>query len=263
MGMSQGYLHAVREVFPQLAIGHDAYHVLALPNKAVDDTRRDLYRDLQAEERKVIKGSRLLLLRGGERLGALMALNEPLYTAYLLKEQWRMFWTMGDEETAQAVLTNWLAEAGASGLAHFLRLAQTIEEHLSGLLEYFRHPISTSPVGGVDQQDQSAQTPSLRLPGHGLLQAAPLLHPRGHPGISRMNHKTEADADHARTLEGNRSGARWDPRGPFRPKTCGCTSEPALISFQTSTISGRRSHGTHGDQPGPDGEALAGSAGKG
>ena len=158
--MSQAYLNAVNEVFPELAVVHDAYHVVALANKAVDDTRRDLYRDLETADRRVIKGSRFLLLRGGERLeegprerlGALMALNEPLYTAYLLKEQLRMFWAMGDEETAQAVVTNWLAEARASGLAHFQRLAQTIEEHLAGLLAYFRHPISTGPLEGMNNK---------------------------------------------------------------------------------------------------------------
>jgi transposase len=147
-------------VFPDLAIVHDAYHVVALANKAVDDTRRDLYRDLEASERKVIKGSRFLLLRGAERLDEepkkrldeLMAVNEPLYTAYLLKEELRMFWAMGDEETAKAVLDNWLAEARTSGLKHFLRLAQTIEDHLSGLLAYFRHPISTGPLEGLNNK---------------------------------------------------------------------------------------------------------------
>lgn len=160
MDMSQGYLNAVREVFPELAIVHDAYHVVALANKAVDDTRRDLYRDLEAGERKVIKGSRFLLLRGAERLDEepkkrleeLMAANEPLYTAYLLKEQLRMFWAMGNEETATAVLNNWLAEARTSGLKHFGRLAQTIEDHLPGLLAYFRHPISTGPLEGLNNK---------------------------------------------------------------------------------------------------------------
>ena len=158
--MSQAYLNAVREVFPELAVVHDAYHVVALANKAVDQTRRDLYRELEAEERKVIKGSRFLLLRGGERLDTepkqrleeLMAANEPLYTAYLLKEQLRMFWAMGEEQTAKVVLENWLAEARASGLEHFVKLAQTIEDHLSGLLAYFRHPISTGPLEGLNNK---------------------------------------------------------------------------------------------------------------
>lgn len=158
--MSQAYLNAVREVFPHVAIVHDAYHVVALANQALDDTRRDLYRDLQAGERKVIKGSRFLLLRGGERLGEepkkrldeLMAANEPLYTAYLLKEELRMFWAMGDEQTATAVMDNWLAEARASGLKHFARLARTIEDHREGLLAYFRHPISTGPLEGLNNK---------------------------------------------------------------------------------------------------------------
>jgi len=158
--MSPAYQNAVREVFPKVAIVHDAYHVVALANKAVDDTRRDLYRDLQAAERKLIKGSRFLLLRAGERLSpepkerlaALMAVNDPLYTAYLLKEELRMFWAMGDEETAQAVIDLWLAEARASELPHFVRLAQTIEDHLAGLLAYFRHPISTGPLEGLNNK---------------------------------------------------------------------------------------------------------------
>lgn len=158
--MSQAYFNAVREVFPKVAIVHDAYHVVALANQAVDDTRRDLYRDLEAADRTVIKGSRFLLLRGGERLdtepkkrlGDLMAANEPLYTAYLLKEELRMFWAMGDEETATAVMDNWLAEVRASGLKHFMRLAQTIEDHRQGLLAYFRHPISTGPLEGLNNK---------------------------------------------------------------------------------------------------------------
>ena len=56
-------------------------------------------------------------------------------------------WAMGDEETANAVLRLWLGEARASALPHFVRPAQSIEEHLAGLLAYFRHPIATGPQG--------------------------------------------------------------------------------------------------------------------
>ncbi len=37
-----------------------------------------------------------------------------------------------NEETAKTVIANWLAEARASVLEHFLRLAQTIEDHWLG-----------------------------------------------------------------------------------------------------------------------------------
>jgi len=47
-----------------------------------------------------------------------------------------------------------LTRARASALPHFLRQAQTIEDHRSGLLSYFRHPISTGPLEGLNNKNQ-------------------------------------------------------------------------------------------------------------
>ena len=67
--MSVAYRNAVREVFgDQIDIVHDPYHVVALVNAAIDETRRDLVRELEGNQRKVFKGSRYVLLRGFERL---------------------------------------------------------------------------------------------------------------------------------------------------------------------------------------------------
>jgi transposase len=38
------------------------------------------------------------------------------------------------------------------GLKHFLRLADTLQEHRSGLLSYFRHRISTGPLEGLNNK---------------------------------------------------------------------------------------------------------------
>ena len=160
MDMGEAYRKAVRQVFPEVDIVFDPYHVVALASRAVDETRRDLYRKLRGQERKVIKGSRFLLPHAGQRLDPdaqqrlreLAEANEPLYTAYLLKESVRMFWKMGDEETASAVLDNWIAEARASGLPHFERLANTLDTHRAGLLAYFRHSITTAPLEGLNNK---------------------------------------------------------------------------------------------------------------
>ena len=66
--MSPAYLRAVRGVFPDVDTVHDHYHEVALANRAIDETRRDMVRSLEGEERKVIKGSRFLLLTGLEKL---------------------------------------------------------------------------------------------------------------------------------------------------------------------------------------------------
>lgn len=159
--MSEAYASAVREVFGDaLDLVHDPFHVTALASKAIDETRRDLFRQLHGDEKKAIKGSRFLLLRGLEnlkesgmtRLMSLMAVNEPLYQAYLLKEDLRMFWSLPDAETGEAFLEQWLEEARSLGNPHFTRLADTLDSHRGGLLAYFRHRISTGPLEGLNNK---------------------------------------------------------------------------------------------------------------
>lgn len=161
MDMSDAYAKAVREVYGEaLDVVHDTFHVVALASKAIDDTRKDMVRDLHGEERKAIKGTRFLLLKGLEnlktssmtRMMALMELNEPLYKAYLLKEDLRMFWSLPDAEAGKAFLNEWIAEARALGNRHFIRLADTLDSHRPGLLAYFKHRISTGPMEGLNNK---------------------------------------------------------------------------------------------------------------
>jgi len=159
--MSKAYSNAVLQVFgDDVDIVHDPYHVVAMANKAIDETRRDMYRSLKGDSKTVIKGSRFLLLRGFEklkedsleRLIALMELNEPLYQAYLLKEDLRMFWNLPNRQAGETFLNAWVEEAKATELKHFVKLAATLEEHRPGLLAYFEHRISTGPLEGLNNK---------------------------------------------------------------------------------------------------------------
>lgn len=161
MDMSEAYSNAVREVFgTTVDIVHDPYHVVVLANRAIDETRRDMVRRLQGEERKVLKGTRYLLLRGLENLSdealdqltRLMEINRPLYQVYLLKEELRMFWNLPGSQTGNDFLDSWIAQARALDNDHFARLAQTLDDHRPGLLAYFRHRISTGPLEGLNNK---------------------------------------------------------------------------------------------------------------
>lgn len=67
-----------------------------------------------------------------------MEINESLYQAYLLKEDLRMFWNLPNAELAQTFLASWIAQARTLGLKYFVKLADTLEKHLAGLLAYFQ-----------------------------------------------------------------------------------------------------------------------------
>ena len=160
MDMSPAYMQAVRQVFPGVEIVHDPYHVVTIVNRAIDETRRDMARELNGADKQLIKGSRFLLLRSLEdltprsleRLMRLMEVNEPLYAAYLLKEDLRTFWNLPNAELGSAFLDGWIHQARCLGLKHFSKLADTLQRHRCGLLSYFAHRISTGPLEGLNNK---------------------------------------------------------------------------------------------------------------
>lgn len=160
MDMWPAYLLAATEAAPGIPLVHDRYHVVALVNKAIDQTRREICRALGGDRKKVVKGTRFLLLRAGDRLDdnalsrldRLKSLNEPLYKAYLLKEDLRLLWTLPSKRKAKRFLRKWLARARASGLKDFVKLANTLDRHRRAIVAYFNHPISTGPLEGMNNK---------------------------------------------------------------------------------------------------------------
>ena len=160
MDMSPAYMRAVREVFPELDIVHDPYHVVVTVNRAIDETRKEMFRYMTGEQRAVIKGSRFLLLRplealsgaSLEKLAAIMECNEPLYQAYLLKEELRWFWNLPTAALGDEFLETWAKEAYATGLRQFRKLADSLLRHKEGLLSYFAHRITTGPLEGLNNK---------------------------------------------------------------------------------------------------------------
>ena len=161
MDMSAAYLNAVRTVFgDRVDVVHDRYHVVALANKAVDETRRDLVRELSGDEKSALKGTRFLWLRAAEnlkedaftRVMSMMASHEPLFEAWLLKELLRDFWEFHDPVAGELFLDEWLALARATENKHLVRLAKTLDSHRTGLLAYFKHRITSAQVEGTNNK---------------------------------------------------------------------------------------------------------------
>jgi len=113
-------------------------------------------------EKPVIKGTRWLLLknaenldprrREAERLEEALRLNQPLATAYYLKEDLRQLWEQPDKETAAAFLQDWMARAHASGVGMLQKMATTLGLYRSGILAYYDYPISTGPLEGTNNK---------------------------------------------------------------------------------------------------------------
>jgi transposase len=166
--MSKAYIQAVRQHLRRAVHVFDHFHVIKLVNDKLSALRRELYSQLtNAAERKLLKGTRWLLLKNPEnldpqrnereRLQEALQLNAPLATAYYLKEDLRQVWSQPNKRTARRVLRDWIARARASGIRILIQLAATIDEYQEGILAYYHYRISTGPLEGTNNKIKTMQ----------------------------------------------------------------------------------------------------------
>jgi transposase len=163
--MSKAYIRAVRDNLPRAVHVFDHFHVIKLFNEKLTALRRQLYQQASTDaERKILKGTRWLLLKNPEnldeerneleRLEAALELNKSLSIAYYLKEDLRQIWSQPNKRTARRVLRDWLARARASKIRILVQFAATLEEHQEGVLNYYEYRISTGPLEGTNNKIQ-------------------------------------------------------------------------------------------------------------
>jgi transposase len=165
--MSTAYISAVTENLPDAAIVFDRFHVVKLMNEKLTALRRQLYHEATAQQKKVLKGVRWLLLKRPDnlnesrdevgRLYAALRLNESLATAYYLKEELRQIWEQPDKRHARQALRSWYHQAKASGICVLIEMANTLAAHEYGILAWYDYPISTGPLEGTNNKTKTMQ----------------------------------------------------------------------------------------------------------
>jgi transposase len=161
--MSPAYIQAVDTHLPDADLVFDRFHIVKLLNDKLSQLRRDLYRQAKEKLHKdVLKGTRWLLLKHPEnldesrdeqaRLDEALKLNQPLATAYQLKEDLRQLWEQPHRTAARNFVTSWYMRAMDSGVRALQQFARTLAGGLLGIMNWFRHPISTSPLEGVNNK---------------------------------------------------------------------------------------------------------------
>jgi len=154
------YLNSVRRHCKRAVIVFDKFHVYGYLSAAIDEVRRIEQNKADAEGKKVLKGSRWLLLKNTEnlrrkdqrRLQELMALNKPLQQAHLLKEDFTQFYTCPNRDQAATFLQHWVAECKQSRLRPFQQLAKRLLRWGQGILAYFQHRITNAVSEGLNNK---------------------------------------------------------------------------------------------------------------
>lgn len=162
LDLSAAYQKALREALPQAQLVFDKFHVAQLAQKALDEIRRELVRQLPPEQRSPLKKSRWALLRRPDtapdpaqdeaKLSVIQKHNAPLYRGYLLRASLLELLDAPHRAQAEHEAKAWLAWASRSRLQPFVRLARTLRQHLAGILAAVQTGLTNARLEGINNK---------------------------------------------------------------------------------------------------------------
>ena len=161
--MSPSFISAVRDNLPDASIVFDRFHIVKMMNDKLSKLRRSLYHELtDYMDKKVLKGTRWLLLKKPEnldgkmdeheRLAEALKLNEPLALGYYMKEDLRQVWHQSDKATATKLLDDWSKRAMSSGVRILHKMGKSLQKHKSGILNWYDYPLSNGALEGTNNK---------------------------------------------------------------------------------------------------------------
>lgn len=164
MDMNGAYEAEVRARCPRVEIVYDLFHVVSkYAREVIDRVRVDEANRLRHDKkaRKVVKGSRWLLLRNSEnlksqeervRLKELLHANRRLLTVYLLKDDLKHLWDYVYPAAAERFWQRWYSRAIRSRIEPLKRFARKLKEYLPGIMAHCRWPLHTSLLEGINNK---------------------------------------------------------------------------------------------------------------
>jgi transposase len=166
MDMNEAYEQEVRAHCPHAVIVYDLFHVVVKYGREVIDRVRvdETNRVARAagpgrvrDQRRVIKGTRWLLLRNREnlrreervRLRELLAVNRRLWVVYVLKDALKALWRYRYVGAARRAWRQWYGWAMRSRIPALVRFARNLKAKLPGILAHCRYPLHTGVLEGI------------------------------------------------------------------------------------------------------------------
>lgn len=162
LDMWPAYRGAVAAVLPNASEVFDRFHISQHLNNAVNEVRSAEHRDLAAQGDNSLARSKYFWLRSDldmrtkEAIEFRDLINQDLRTAnaWALKENFRHFWACKSWTRAFSFLDKWIHAARDSGLKPMERVANMIDKHAHGLLNYIHHPITNAASEGINSAIQ-------------------------------------------------------------------------------------------------------------
>jgi transposase len=163
MDMNASYELEVKLHCPNAEVVYDLFHVvMKYGREVIDRVRVDEANRLRHDKpaRKVVKGSRWLLLRNADnvprqdrvKLKELLAANRKLATVYVLKDDLKHLWDFVSVGHARRFWKSWHSRAMRSRIEPLKAFARKLKVYLPGILAHCRYPLHTSLLEGINNK---------------------------------------------------------------------------------------------------------------
>ena len=142
---------------PNATLCIDPFHVVQWVSGALDQVRAEVWKSARknglVQEAKELKGARFALWKNPEnlterqkvKLDRIAELNEPLYRAYLMKEQLRLIIATKGENSL-TMLDAWLEWVAQSEMPAFVEVGRKINNNRAGIQAALTHNLSNGLI---------------------------------------------------------------------------------------------------------------------
>jgi transposase len=157
--MSETYINAIKEHCPNGILVLDKFHIVKALNEALDTVRKEEWHSLGKSERKALKGLRWLLYKhSGNRtkretrlINSLKKGNRHIHRAWVLKDEFELFWEYKSPAAARKFLKRWLTTALKSRIESFKKFVGTIRRHFENIVAYIGNAITNAKAEGINR----------------------------------------------------------------------------------------------------------------
>ena len=157
--MSQAYIGAIETHCPNAKLVLDRFHIVKKLNEAVDQVRKEQWREASVNERKALKGLRWLLFRHSSTrskrqtriLNQLRKGNRRIHRAWILKDEFEQFWDYKAPWAAERFLKRWTTTALKSRLEPIRDFVKTVREHWHRVIPFIESRITNAISEGLNR----------------------------------------------------------------------------------------------------------------
>jgi transposase len=156
MDMAQGYIRAVQTHAPQASIVFDRFHIERYLTRAMDEVRKQEFWRRGGAYRDAVRGKRFLLLSKYRRvhwrrrgdLALLLQLNQRLFRAYVLKEQFEHAWTYTTEAGMRRFILRWRQSLKWTRLKPLIAFWDMLMRYIDGVTAWAKLRLTNAALEG-------------------------------------------------------------------------------------------------------------------